>query len=1190
MTVQFGRNHSSSSDGSGASTTEHHEKKSVELPIQKALEVQLISQLSLREKNVVWLNPQDYAELFGKIDTETTNYVQIASQVFRVSVASLEPGHIGMTEIQIDSAGDGIYASTGGRELSVSPFFTQDFIPYPIRKLEIQIDDERSHFHDDDQRIITLDQIKRQVRKLLQDEVITRNKKLILNLPEGPIKVSIEAIYPAKGFHNSPSPIGMLLPDTEFNIVHRLSPHVELVDKVYREEIDRMDFHVSITKRTDSATRDTLPLPISEEQIVRYVLKKYANTIISTGAQFVIKHPSGWDITVTFKNGILKKEEAAASKSRVIDFKHGFVLSEKTPLRILHHRDIILTKGEPQPAAQITFKITDMPGTQTTSIDHDKERWISLEELKSALASLKRPFVTKETFEVALSSGNFLIEVRKAHGLEETFKANDREPLWTLSSDTDIKIIAEKDLMVNVLRDNTAHPIKKTMIQIVAERIPDDGLTITLEKLKAFAVRQAPEHLVTNHRFSVVTDDMDRLEYTILRSIFDDSVGTTKDVSVFGTVTEDTEIDFSTNSKENVTLVDQVHSENVKSMRFSLRASKQIDVATHARPPIIIGRNVLTQFIRDELDNHPFITEGFKTTLQLENGWSIEFTFRKGIVEKDPSSKNESLVKSSTLLKEGYSITEETEVQFVGGRDLISITQGDPILAGRMHFKVTEVKDDFTTRDTSLEKGAWINIEEMKHELLSLGKTFAIGEKILIELESGRYIIEVNGVKPEDTKATLPKKRRETVWKIADETKIHVAVDPGIDLNPIDNGTLHPLEKIKFIAYPDKRSGEHISIKEEELKEALLEVHPERFVKGQILSLETRSNHAILVEVDELTLKDERSNFNMQRIFTQITDKTEIVFRGKEKTNMAIRSEPKVLEVDDPIEYLEDLGMAGIDKEFEQVFRIFYSRSDKLIEEARRRGTKPIKGVLLYGPPGTGKTTLARHVGEMLGCSGERLQLITATEVFNMYFGQSEENIRELFAPAREAQAKYGDKSPLYIVIVDEIDALLPQRGGSINKVRDSLVNQFLGEMDGLKELSNLLVIGLTNRKDEIDPAALRHGRLGVHVEIGLPDRKARLKIFEVHTRKLAKEGLMHESVNLEVLADKTDKLPGAAIEGIVESASLFSLERLSKLKCSKSELRTHPDGMVRMNDFERAMKELHKDNEIPDSIRHLYV
>lgn len=1189
MSVHLGKKDSSLHEERGSSSYEQPEAKLETLPIQKGLEVQLISQLSLREKNVVWLNSKDYSELFGDKDSDSPCYIQIAGQIFRAAVAKLNPGHIGMTDLQIESVGDGIYPSVGGRGISVSPFFAQDFIPYPIRKLEIEIDDEKGKFQDDDQRILPLDEIKKRVSKVLQDEVITRDKKLVLNLPGGVIKVTVNAIYPTHGFHDISSPVGILLPDTEFAIVHRLSSHVVVVDKVYREEVERMDFYVSITKRSESADRNTLPLPVSHEEIQQAILKKYGNHVIAPGAQFIINHASGWDITVTFRRGHLKEEEKTPEEVRTVDYKQGFILTDQVPLRITRHRDILLTEGKPQPATEITFKIADMPGQQTVAIDHDKERWVDLEELKKALFSLKRPFAAKETFEVSLSSGKYLIEVRKAQGEGEKHKGKDTEPLWSFTEETEVKIIAEKDLNVNMLRDGTVHPIKRATIEISSERIPDEGLTITLDMLKEIATQQAPERIVQNHRFTVETGDRDRLEFKVLRSIFDDSIGTTKDVSVFGRVTDDTSIDFSTTSKENLTLVDTIHSENIKAMRFTMRASKQSDVATHARPPIVIEREELTKLIREELAKHPFITIGHKATFQLENGWNIEVIFRKGILEKDGSTSGKTQVKSSSLVKEGYDIKEDTEVQLVGGSDLISLTCGDPILAGRMHVQVTEIKEDYTTQDTALEKGAWINIDELHKELLSLDKTFACGEKILVELESGRYIIEVKGVKPADSKAKLPRKRKETVWTFSEGTKLNVTPDTGIELSPIDDGKLHPLSKIKFIAYPDS-VREHISIKEEELREALMEVLPDRFVKGQILSLETKSNHKILVEVSELTLEDEDSKLNLERIFTQITDQTEVLFRGKEKTKMAIRSEPKVLAVDDPIKYLADLGMAGIDKEFEQVFRVFYSRSDRLIEEARRRGTKPIKGILLYGPPGTGKTTLARHVGEMLGCSGERLQMITATEVFNMWFGQSEENIRELFAPAQEAQKRYGDKSPLYSVIVDEIDALLPPRGGSTNKVRDTLVNEFLGAMDGLKELNNLIVIGLTNRRDEIDPAALRHGRLGVHIEIGLPDRKARRKIFEVHTKKLAKEGLLHESVNLDILADKTDKLPGASIEGIVEQASLFSLERLSKLKCSKAELSTHPDGLVTMADFDRALKEQHKESEIPDSIRHLYI
>lgn len=1152
--------------------------------IQKGLEVQLISQLDLREKNAIWLNKEDHEEFFGEDTSNSTRYVQIAGQVFRAGIAKLNPGHIGMTDFELESVGEGVYPSASNHRVSVSPFSNENNKTYSIDKLEIQIEDEKDQFQEYHQRILRLDTIEKRIREILKHEKITRDKKLIFSFPGGPIKVSIKAIYPWLGYHGSSGNlVGEIKDDTELEIVPHLSPHVVLVDEVFKNGLKQMDFHVSITKRSDKANQDTLPLPISQLDIQEQIRKKHENVIISPGAQLIIHHASGWDITVKFKKGHLSEKEVKAG-----DYEKGYTLKDHTPIQLTHHRDILLTEGKAEPATEITFKIADITGYQTTEIDHTKQRWVNLEELKETLKTIKRPFAAKEKFEVSLSSGRFLIEVIKAKGKQEKYREKDIEPLWSIDAETNMEIVAEKELIVNLLRDGNVHPIKRATIHVQSERIPDEGLIIAMERLKEIATNQAPKRIVQNHTFSVETQDGNRLEFRVIRTLFDDSVGTIKEVSAFGRITKDTSIDFSTNAQENLILVDAVHSKNIKAMRFSIEVTQQQDVGSHTRLPIILGREELIRLIREELVKHDFITVGHKFFFPLDNGWNIGVTFNKGILEKGGVGSENTRVKTSELIQEGYQISKDTEVQFVGGGEWISLTSGDPVLAKQMHVQITEIDEDFTTQDTPLEIGAWINTEELKAELISLNKPLAHKEKIPVELESGRYILEFKTAKPIDPKAKRPKKPKETTWHISQETKLDVTVDRGIDLFPIIDGKIHPLSRIEFIAFPEF-NGEHFTVEEEELREALKEVHPDRFIKGQVLSLETTSNHTVLVEVKRLTLENKNSNLNLDKIFTQITDQTEIIFHGKEKINMAVKSEPKVLQVDDPIKYLEELGMAGIDKEFEQLYRILYSRSGHLKEEARRRGTKPIKGVLLHGPPGTGKTTLVRLAGEMLGCSGERLKVLNSTEVLSKWFGESEENVRKVFAPAEEAQKKYGDQSPLYIIAIDEFEVIAAQRGESINKTRDSIANQLLGAMDGYNKLNNLLIIGVTNRKDIIDPAFLRHGRLGVHIEIGLPDRPARRKIFGVHTKELINEGLLHESVNLDSLADQTEGLPGANIVGIIEQASLFSLERLSKLKCSKEELRMHPDGMVIMDDFENALKELHSEKEIPESVWQIY-
>jgi vesicle-fusing ATPase len=165
--------------------------------------------------------------------------------------------------------------------------------------------------------------------------------------------------------------------------------------------------------------------------------------------------------------------------------------------------------------------------------------------------------------------------------------------------------------------------------------------------------------------------------------------------------------------------------------------------------------------------------------------------------------------------------------------------------------------------------------------------------------------------------------------------------------------------------------------------------------------------------------------------------------------------------------------------------------------------------------------------------------VVNGPEVLSKYQGESEENIRKLFKEAEDDMKTKGDQSPLHIIIFDEIDAICRQRGSvqSGTGVQETIVNQLLSKIDGVDSLNNILIIGMTNRKDMIDEAMLRPGRLEIHLEIGLPDEPGRLQIFEIHTKDMRSNGLMADDVDLKNLAALTKNYTGAEIEAVCRGA-----------------------------------------------------
>ncbi len=195
-------------------------------------------------------------------------------------------------------------------------------------------------------------------------------------------------------------------------------------------------------------------------------------------------------------------------------------------------------------------------------------------------------------------------------------------------------------------------------------------------------------------------------------------------------------------------------------------------------------------------------------------------------------------------------------------------------------------------------------------------------------------------------------------------------------------------------------------------------------------------------------------------------------------------------------------------------------------------GIKPPKGILLYGPPGAGKTLLAHAVAHE--CEANFIS-VNGPEILSKWVGESEKAIREIFKKARQASPS--------IVFLDELDALVPERGNEeYTHVTDRVVNQLLTSLDGI-DSSRIVILGATNRPDRVDCALLRGGRFDQRMAVPIPDEEERKEIFEVHTKDMPLE----KGIKFDKLVIKTESFVGADIEALCREAGMQAIKEGEK-------------------------------------------
>jgi transitional endoplasmic reticulum ATPase len=288
-------------------------------------------------------------------------------------------------------------------------------------------------------------------------------------------------------------------------------------------------------------------------------------------------------------------------------------------------------------------------------------------------------------------------------------------------------------------------------------------------------------------------------------------------------------------------------------------------------------------------------------------------------------------------------------------------------------------------------------------------------------------------------------------------------------------------------------------------------------------------------------------NLEEEKIPPEILEKIRVTKNDFEESLKAI--EPSAMRevfVQTPNVKWEDIG--GLKKVKEEL-KESVEWPLKYPERFKKMGIRPPQGIFLYGPPGCGKTLLAKAVA----CESEANFIsVKGPEILSKWVGESEKAVRKIFRKARQVSPS--------IVFFDEIDSIAAIRGEEIgSRVGERVVDQLLTEMDGLEELSNVIVIGATNRPDIVDPGFLRPGRFDRRILVPAPDKKAKFEILKVHTKNMP----LAKNVDLKYLAEKTENFSGADLEGLIREAAMIALREDENIK------------EVSMRHFKKALEEM---------------
>ncbi len=625
-----------------------------------------------------------------------------------------------------------------------------------------------------------------------------------------------------------------------------------------------------------------------------------------------------------------------------------------------------------------------------------------------------------------------------------------------------------------------------------------------------------------------------------------------------GYVDEETDFQFSVLSDSQVCIVNNLLKET-EGWKYVFNLMMQ-PCLSELTPMFQISKVVDLAKIGEEIKKRKYWVQGL-TTEVLVASLPYEISLTK---IKNASGKRHNM--DENLYPSCFEIGESAELVIKFPSSIVVINSNvEPKVASAITLKIikckSEKKDDFLQI---------IDVEDLAMKIGWCGNPLVlVGENFKFNDRENHYAFEVVSVLDEEGSLHLKKTGINPRWKVGTDCKIEFIYN-SLSIALVEGSKIFRIKKVCLeLSRVEIALGSELKIDEDKLKELIAHQMPREVVSNTIFNVtlyQAGQQIRIFFKVKSLEFDPseiESSSYQKLGLFSHETNIEIISPNSIENKSFEIIKEtigPEGLGVPE----FCNLGIGGLSQLVKQrLHSIKLSINPEMKEEMIKRGMKPSKGLLLYGPPGTGKTSLAREISKILGYKKSNVHFYNGPEFLKKFLGETEGMIRSMFAVA--------DKGGQHAIIIDEIDAIACERTSSelTPSCMRSIIEQFLVEMDGFKSRDNLIVIGLTNRLDEIDSALLRPGRFDTLLEIGLPDEEGRNEILEIYIKKLKDESLLADNVDLKHWAKLSGGFSGADIKEMVNEASSYSLQRIYTMK--PEDRATSDYRMVTQDDFSEA-------------------